>query len=214
MGCGSSSSTATDSDNKPKKKGGVEKLDIKKTEIEDLDKTFEEAAEPFNKAVDVKEQFDQVVANFKEVAGYSKEDAIKDVVIGLKNNFPELTIEIEDGPKFVLKLGQPGSDEKVNVVEKLDETWKSINDLLTKIIELVKTAVESSEALIARAQEFEDMVKNAGLSPLKIPKTLKNTVHNVSEFKKVPEIGKAFKQTIEDITEDIKNTVEALKSEP
>ncbi|XP_077997837.1 uncharacterized protein LOC144450952 [Glandiceps talaboti] len=218
MGCGSSSSTQTDSNNKPekkdKKKGDVEQLDIKQTGIEDLDTMFDDASAPFNKAVDVKGAFDEAVEKFKALTGHTKDDSIKDVMLDLKKKFPQLKLEVQEGPKFVLTTGDGEGEDVADLAEKAVEAFTAISDLVSEIIELMKTAVESAQGLIEKAQEIEGMVKNAGLSPLKIPKALKNAVHNVTEFKKVPPIGEAFKKTIEDIVEDIKKTAEALTSEP
>jgi len=215
MGCGSSSSTKTDSGKSGKKptEKDVEQLDIKETGVEDLDKMFDDASAPFNKAVDVKEAFDNAVEKFKELTGHNKDDSMKEVVLDLKKKFPQLKLEVVDGPKFVLTTGDGEGEDIAELAVKAVEAFTAISDLVSEIIELMKTAVESAQGLIEKSQQITDMVKNAGLSPMKVPKALKNATHNLAEFKKVPEIGKAFKQTIDDTVEEINNTAEALKAE-
>ncbi|XP_002734321.1 uncharacterized protein LOC100371105 [Saccoglossus kowalevskii] len=214
MGCGSSSSTKTEDGKKPgDKKGGVEKLDIKETKIEDVDKIFEDAAAPFNKAVEVKEAFDKALESFKVLTGHTAEDTIKVVMLDLKVKFPQLTLEIEEGPRFVLTTGSGEGAELADLALKVVDVFNAISDLVTKIIDLMKQSVESAQALIEKAPEITDMVKNANLSPFELPRALKNTVHNISEFKKVPQIGAVFKKTIEDVVEDVKETKKALQGQ-
>ncbi|XP_070569729.1 uncharacterized protein [Ptychodera flava] len=165
---------------------------------------------------DVRESIDSAVKAFKVIAGYNSDDTMKDVILGLKKKFPELQLEVQEGSKFVLTTGAEDSEE-----ESLADTtplevinaFRALSDLIPAFIDLANTAVASAVALITRAKEFKQLIRDSGLKGWKIPKAIARTFHNVKEFKKVPQIVKAFKQAIGDLVEDLQNAAEDQESE-
>ncbi|XP_070561400.1 inactive phospholipase C-like protein 1 [Ptychodera flava] len=205
--CGSKSKTDD------KKKQELTELDIKKTKVETLDTLFDNASSPFNEAVDLKEKLDDAISQLKKLAGYKDTDTLKDVFLGLKKRIPNLKLELTANYTLKLTTGTGYSEDVADIIENLIDSVSAISDLVKQIQNLLETAVESAKGIIEQAETLQDTVKDANLNPLQMPRAVKNTSHNVLEFKKVDDIVKAFQQFIDDMMSEMKEIIKALDSE-
>ncbi|XP_002741703.1 uncharacterized protein LOC100375106 [Saccoglossus kowalevskii] len=209
----------------------VSKLEIKETKVAGVDKMFKEAVAPFNGAVELKEQIDKTIETFKVSTGHKKDDSIKVIILDLKRRYPDLSIEIQDGCKFVLDFGSYVKEEdgdkdddddgddvereliKVEIEEdNVVKAFSAIGDLGEKMMDLLKKAKESAQ-IFEQSKEITAMVKDSGLNGFQLAKALKNAASNISEFRKVPSVIDALMKTVSNLVEDVKDTIKELKGE-
>ncbi|XP_070569734.1 uncharacterized protein [Ptychodera flava] len=193
------------------KKVQIKKLEMAKTNISDLDKTFDDAVAPFNETIDSYEAYLQAIEQFKLLTGHKKWNSIEESILGLKKStYPDLTLEVKDETTIVLTLGSPSNEDNASSGDKITGCFDSINETSTKISESFKSAIESTNKIVADADELKGRVGDSELSQEDKAQARKNVGANVRKCERAPAIQDAVMENIGEFNDELKEVAKKL----
>ncbi|XP_070569728.1 uncharacterized protein PF3D7_1120000-like [Ptychodera flava] len=191
----------------------IKKLEIEKTDCEHVDKIFENAATPFNETVDLVFNFQKSVADFKKLAGRKNTDSVKDTLVDLKKRYPDLEIQVDGTLKFVLVPGKAkaGGAKAEETATKLTETFGSVGNLATEIVEVADDVSDACENIVKEAREIKGNLKSQNLQPDHLLRATRSIFHNITEFRKVPDIEIAMVDVVHDFADGVREAREMIE---
>ncbi|XP_077997794.1 uncharacterized protein LOC144450908 [Glandiceps talaboti] len=184
----------------------VKKLTLEKTGMQHVDSIFTEAAKPFNETIDVVNEYRASITQLKLMTGHRKRHSLMVVFTDLKKTkYPDLKVEVQDGPKFELQPGEaktPTPSTKA-FAEKLTAAFAGIGELMIKIEDLFKGALKSGETLVSESSALRDKIREEGVDATQCALGLSHVIYDVNQFRKIPLIYSAVKNSFEELQDEL-----------